>query len=89
MLTNGPYPPWLKARVLSDKGHLSNIAAGVYLSKFIGEKTKHIILIHLSETNNKPSLAYNTAMETFNEYEIKFSNVSCASQNEISEVIEI
>ena len=89
MLTNGPYPPWLKARVLSDKGHLSNIAAGVYLSKFIGSKTKHIILIHLSETNNKPELAKNTAKETFDEYEIKFNKISCALQNEISEVIEI
>lgn len=89
MLTNGSYPPWLKARVLSDKGHLSNIAAGVYLSKFIGDKTKHIILIHLSETNNKPSIALETAKETFDEYEVKFSNISCASQNEISEMIEI
>ena len=89
MLTNGPYPSWLKARVLSDKGHLSNIAAGVYLSKFIGKKTKHIILIHLSETNNKPSLAYETTKEIFDEYDIKFDNISCASQNEISEVIEI
>ncbi len=89
MLTNGPYPSWLKARVLSDKGHLSNIAAGVYLSKFIGDKTKRIILIHLSETNNRPELAYNTTLETFAEYEVKFKNVICASQNEISEVIEI
>lgn len=89
MLTNGPYPSWLKARVLSDKGHLSNIAAGVYLSKFIGDKTKRIILIHLSETNNKPELAYNTTLETFAEYEVKFKNVICASQNKISEVIEI
>lgn len=89
MLTNGPYPSWLKARVLSDKGHLSNIATGVYLSKFIGDKTKHIILIHLSETNNKPSIALETAKETFDEYEVKFNNISCASQNEISEMIEI
>lgn len=89
MLTNGPYPPWLKKRVLSDKGHLSNIAAGVYLSKFIGDRTKKVILIHLSETNNKPELALNSAKEIFEEYDVKFNNVSCAKQNEISEVIEI
>ena len=89
MLTNGPYPAWLKARVLSDKGHLSNIAAGVYLSKFIGDKTKHIVLIHLSETNNKPELAKKTTKEVFDEYDVNFKNVTCAMQNEISEVIEI
>lgn len=89
MLNNGPYPKWLKKRVLSDTGHLSNISAGVYLSKFIGDNTKNIILIHLSETNNKPELALNTVKDVFNEYEIKFNNISCAKQDEISEVIEL
>ena len=52
MLTHGPYPDWLKTRVLSDEGHLSNQAAGFYLSKLIGEKTKKVFLMHLSEVNN-------------------------------------
>ena len=89
MLNTGPYPQWLKARVLSDKGHLSNIAAGVYLSKLIGTNTEKIILIHLSETNNTPEVALDTLYDVFDEYEIGFKNVSCAKQNEISEVIEI
>lgn len=89
MLNNGPYPSWLKARVLSDKGHLSNIAASVYLAKFIGNKTRKIILIHLSETNNNPDMALDTIKEIFDEYEISFSDISCAKQNEISEVINI
>lgn len=89
MLNNGPYPPWLKKRVLSDVGHLSNISAGVYLSKFIGKDTKRVILTHLSETNNTPELALKTVKDTFKEYDISFKNISCASQNEISEVINI
>lgn len=89
MLSHGPYPAWLKKRVLSDVGHLSNISAGVYLSKFIGRKTKNIILIHLSETNNTPDIALRTVKETFDEYDIKFNNISCAHQNKISEVIEL
>ncbi|MCR5788230.1 MAG: MBL fold metallo-hydrolase [Bacilli bacterium] len=89
MLNNGPYPSWLKARVLSDKGHLSNIAAGVYLSKLIGDKTKNVILIHLSETNNTSKLALDTVTDVFKEYELDFKNLSCAYQNEISEVINI
>ena len=89
MLNNGPYPAWLKKRVLSDSGHLSNISAGVYLSKFIGDNTKKIVLMHLSETNNTPVLALKTVKDTFKEYDIEFNNIICATQNEISEVIEI
>lgn len=89
MLQTGPYPAWLKKRVLSDEGHLSNIAAGVYLSKFIGKDTKKVVLMHLSETNNKPELALKTVKETFKEYDIDFKDITCASQNEISEVISI
>lgn len=89
MLNNGPYPAWLKKRVLSDTGHLSNISAGVYLSKFIGKDTKYVVLMHLSETNNKPEIALKTVKDTFDEYDIDFKNISCASQNEISEVINI
>ena len=89
MLQEGPYPVWLKKRVLSDSGHLSNISAGVYLSKFIGDKTKKVILIHLSETNNTPEIALKTVKDTFKEYDVKFNKITCASQNEISEVIDL
>ena len=89
MLQTGPYPVWLKKRVLSDEGHLSNISAGVYLSKLIGSNTKQIVLIHLSETNNNPEIALKTVKETFEEYDINFKNISCASQDRISEVIDV
>ena len=57
LLMNGPYPEWLKRRVYSDEGHLSNKAASFYLTKLIGDKTKKIVLIHLSETNNLESIS--------------------------------
>ena len=89
MLTHGPYPDYLKKRVLSDEGHLSNQASGFYLSKLIGDKTKQIVLMHLSETNNTESKPMETIKNTFKEYDIKFKNIKCARQNEISEVINI
>ena len=64
MLTHGPYPDWLKTRVLSDEGHLSNQAAGFYLSKLIGEKTKKVFLMHLSEVNNNSEIALKTVNDT-------------------------
>ena len=60
MLNNGSYPFNLRQRILSDKGHLSNYDSAKYLSSFIGNNTKCIILAHLSEDNNTEELAYET-----------------------------
>ncbi len=89
LLTHGPYPDWLKRRILSDEGHLSNQSAGFYLSKLIGDKTKKVVLMHLSEVNNSPSVALKTVKESLKENEIKFKNIECASQDIIGEVINI
>ena len=89
LLQHGPYPVWLKKRVLSDDGHLSNKAAAFYLTKLIGDKTKEIVLIHLSETNNMEEIALETINNTFMEYGIDFHNIICARQNEITKVIEV
>ena len=89
LLQHGPYPAWLKKRVISDEGHLSNKAASFYLSKLVGPNTKKIILIHLSETNNNEEIALETIRNTFIDYDIDFDNISCAKQNEISEVINL
>ena len=89
MLTHGPYPDYLKKRVLSDEGHLSNQASGFYLSKLIGDKTKKVYLMHLSEVNNKPEIALKTVSDTLKDYNITFDDIKCANQYEISEVIEI
>ena len=63
MLMTGPYPYILKQRVVSDKGHLSNDMAGNYLKEIIGDKTKKIILAHLSEVNNTHDLAIKTVRD--------------------------
>ena len=89
MLTHGPYPAWLKKRVLSDEGHLSNQAAGFYLSKLIGDNTKKVLLMHLSEVNNDSELALKTVRDTLKEYNIEFDDIKCAEQDNISEVISL
>lgn len=89
LLENGPYPAWLKRRVLSDNGHLSNKAASFYLSKLIGPDTQKIILIHLSETNNLEEIALETIRNTFIDRDIAFNNIECARQKEATGVVEI
>lgn len=60
MLDCGPYPYYLKKRILSDYGHLSNEAAAELVSELVNYGTKQIILGHLSTDNNIPELAYQT-----------------------------
>ncbi len=87
MLLNGPYPKWLKSRVVGSYGHLSNKDSSFYLSKLIGDKTQKIVLMHLSHINNTEEKALNMIQETFKEYEITFNSIVCAKQSEITEVI--
>ena len=58
MLMEGPYPYVLKQRILSRKGHLSNPDCAALAVKLSENGTKHILLAHLSETNNTPDTAY-------------------------------
>ena len=63
MLMDGPYPRFLKERVISDEGHLSNSTTAKYLKKLVTDNTKTIILAHLSETNNTPEKALEAIKE--------------------------
>ena len=57
MLRDGPYPWSVKQRVMSRVGHLSNDAASEFLEKEYDGGAAYVILAHLSESNNLPSLA--------------------------------
>lgn len=87
MLLNGPYPKWLKTRVVGSYGHLSNKDSSFYLSKLIGPHTKKVVLMHLSHINNTEEKALNMIEETFKEYDVHFKNVTCAKRSEITEVV--
>ena len=89
MLLHGPYPKWLKDRVMGEYGHLSNIDSAIYLAKNIGPNTKKILLTHLSHQNNTEEKALATIKEIFTEYEKDFTDIQCAKQREKSELIEI
>ncbi len=56
MLRRGPYPAFLKRRVASARGHLSNEQAHALL-RALSPETHTVALLHLSETNNRPDLA--------------------------------
>ena len=75
MLNEGPYPWPLKKRIAGIFGHLSNKDAGLALLKTCGGNTKNIILAHLSEENNRPSLALETVRETLISHQVSIEDV--------------
>ena len=63
LLMDGPYPWPLKQRVRSRIGHLANEVAAELAAELYHEDMKHLVLAHLSETNNHPDLALKAARE--------------------------
>lgn len=60
MLRAGPYPEFLKRRVASRVGHLSNEQAASLIAA-LGPETVEVVLMHISQKNNTPLLALSAA----------------------------
>lgn len=68
MLQNGPYPHYLKQRIMSENGHLSNHNCGIAVAENATPRLKHVWLCHLSEENNHPILARKTVEDILLSY---------------------
>jgi len=64
MLATGRYPYYLKERIRSMNGHLSNNAALQLFTSHRSSSMSHLILSHLSKNNNRPELV----QRLFNEH---------------------
>ena len=87
-LMDGTYPYILKQRILSDKGHLSNNMTAKYLSSIVGNKTKYVILAHVSEKNNTYDLAYDTVYKKLKEISYD-GDLFVARQDEVTKLVEV
>ena len=67
MLQNGAYPYYLKKRILSEHGHLSNFASSEFAKELVENGTTRLVLAHLSRDNNTPDIAKETALSALNE----------------------
>ncbi len=65
MLKVGPYPWYIKQRVMSRTGHLSNTVVSEFLadSEVFDARARYLVLAHLSEQNNTPDVARISAEE--------------------------
>jgi phosphoribosyl 1,2-cyclic phosphodiesterase len=92
MLRAGSYPWWLKRRIMSDTGHLSNEMAGKTIAYLAGRGTKNFLLGHLSRENNFPELAYQTVCNALYEKRIQAGAdvlVDVALRDRAGRVIEL
>ena len=93
MLETGPYPYYLKRRILGDHGHLSNENAGRLLCRLLHDNLKAIFLGHLSRENNYEELAYETVCSEVtlgdNPYKSKDFRIQVAHRDFASEAVTV
>jgi len=81
MLEDGPYPLYLKRRIKGPEGHLSNQQAGEILTAVSNRSLRHVVLAHLSETNNHPGKAHQEAADALNECGFGGASISISRQD--------
>lgn len=79
MLENGPYPAYLKNRIRSKRGHLSNPDAARCLQR-LADRIQMAMLAHLSEINNTPDRVLLSALEGLGLYSDQVG-IAVAPQN--------
>ncbi|MFH1641865.1 MAG: MBL fold metallo-hydrolase [Nanoarchaeota archaeon] len=90
MLENGPYPYFLKKRIASDYGHLSNYTAALLILEHASSKLKNVVLSHLSENNNTEELALKTMKGlVYTRKDLKNLKISVSGRNKATELISI
>jgi phosphoribosyl 1,2-cyclic phosphodiesterase len=90
MLLTGPYPAYLKNRIRSTKGHLSNTTAGEALLELVGEKTCGVFLAHLSQENNLPSLALDTVGDILVKHKMSYDfNLEVAPRSQATSCVRL
>ena len=67
MMLDNEYPSWLKARIMSNNGHLSNVDCAELIMKLANDKLKAVYLSHISEKANTEDYAYEFVMKYLNE----------------------
>lgn len=86
MLEEGPYPWELKQRIQSNLGHLSNEASRDLLSKVASSQLEHVILAHISETNNHPDRALSVVQAAADPHA---NQLHIASQHTAGDIISL
>ena len=88
MLKFGRYPLYLKQRIASSMGHLSNFDCAETLAEIAKTDTR-FMLMHLSAENNAPELALTTCLGILENFDKTGCRVDVAPRSRISDLIYI
>lgn len=83
MVKNGRYPAFLKKRILSESGHLSNSACAEFAAALARSGMRSLMLAHLSRENNTPEIAQSAVLSAVEPYGVR---VAVASQEKETEL---
>ena len=89
MLDHGPYPLDLKRRIKSRDGHLSNQQAADLLQAVSHKDLQVVVLAHLSETNNHPDKAAQSASDALLNCGLANVRILIASQDTPGPILSI
>ncbi|MEG1556809.1 MAG: MBL fold metallo-hydrolase [Oscillospiraceae bacterium] len=91
MLRFGPYPAYLKARIMSSQGHLSNSDCAKTAARLAESGTKRLVLMHLSKENNEPQIALTSCFSMLENYGFSQEDfcVYIAPRNDVGEILEL
>ena len=81
MLRSGPYPWYLKQRIMSRHGHLSNDVVAKFFEESFDGQARYIVLAHLSENNNHPDLARMVSATALERKGFDLQNLMLAGKN--------
>ncbi len=93
MLQVGPYPYYLKQRILGERGHLSNENSGRLLTRILHDNLKAVLLGHLSKENNLPELAFESVRMEINMGDVPYRagdfDIRVAKRSEVTPAVQI
>ncbi len=88
-LMNGPYPWFLKERLMGKRGHLSNTSMGELVTQIVHNETRVLVLAHLSEVNNTEAMALQEARRAVKKTGAKKTRIIVSSQGEPAELVTL
>ena len=89
MLFRGPYPWWLKQRIKGIFGHLSNEDSASLLTDLLHTDLRHVVLAHVSQTNNMNEMAHLNAMRVLQSNDCRHIQLQVALQDRAISPIEL
>lgn len=82
MLKVGPYPWFVKQRVMSRHGHLSNDATAQFFAEDFDGSAEHVFLAHISQKNNHPEIVRMSMVSAFERRGLAVGKLCLTSQDE-------